>query len=109
MSKQEVLTDLENAFKVPENYKDGWIFYQDLLARTKSHLQKDRNGVIDALKYWLSLKDEVRTMYSVDLIKNLAIKELKPELEDLKQDIISRKAFLPYYVQWVDAALKALS
>ena len=48
-------------------------------------------------------------MLAVDLAKNLNITELKPELENLKKDIASGKIFLPYYVEWVDKALNAIS
>lgn len=58
---------------------------------------------------WFSLGEEPYTMLAVDLVENLKIKELKPELETLKKDIESGKIFLPYYNEWVDKALKAIS
>ena len=48
-------------------------------------------------------------MLAVYLAREFQIYELKPELENLRKDIVSRKSFLPYYVEWVDKALKAIN
>ena len=108
MSKEEILAEFEIDFKSPGS-KYGEYLYQDVIKRAKDLILKDRLGVIEACKYWFSLRKEPYTMLAVDLANNLHITELKPELENLKKNIASGKIFLPYYAEGVDKALNAIS
>jgi len=109
MSRDEVLAEFDIEFEKAVSDKGGEYLYADINKRAKRLILIDRPGVIAACKYWFSLRKEPHTMLAVDLAGNLKIRELKPELETLRKDIESGKAFLPYYNEWVDKALKAIS
>jgi hypothetical protein len=109
MSKEEVLAEFDIDLKDPVSLKDGEYLYEQILVRAKRTIINDRIGMVEVLRYWLSLRKALYTMMAVDLIKDLVISELKPELNILMEDIESGKVFLPYYKQWVDRALKAIS
>jgi hypothetical protein len=108
MSKEEVLAEYDIDLKQFENDKDGSFVNQALLTRTKRLILKDRLGVVEALRYWLSLRADGLTMTAVDLIGYVNIPELKPDLECLKKEIESGKTFLPDYNYWVDRSLKSI-
>lgn len=82
--------------------------YAHLLTVAQSFASTDRAGLINALQKWLDLRTEPRTMIAVDLVEKMALVDLRPELERLRDDIMTGKSFLPYYTQWVDAALARL-
>ncbi len=109
MSKKDVLTEFNIDLKTYENEKMAGLFDQAIENRTKRLIVSDRPGVVDALRYWLRSGDRVLTVTATNLIADVNIPELKPDLECLKKEIESRKIFLPYYVDWVDRALKAIS
>ena len=83
--------------------------YDLIIKRAKHLILEDRFGVIGVLKEWLSLRKDPITMIAVNLTTDLIIPELKPDLEILRKEIASGKVFLPYYNEWVDKALKAIS
>jgi hypothetical protein len=109
MSKEEVLEELDALLNKYENDKDGMYVQHLLLDLTKELIIKDRPGVVGALRHWLNLREGGLTVAAMNLIADINIPELKPELECLRKEIESRKIFLPDYVYWVDRALKAIS
>jgi hypothetical protein len=109
MSKEEILAEFDIDLNDPVSVKDGEYLYEHILVRAKRMVVNDRIGMVEVLRYWLSLRKDLYTMMAVDIIKDLVISELKPELNILKEDIESGKIFLPYYKQWVDRVLKAIS
>lgn len=82
--------------------------YERILNRAKRLIVSDRSGVVAALRYWLSLRHVSFTVIAIWVIEELKLIELKPELLALRNDIESGKAFLPYYVDWVDRAIKVI-
>jgi hypothetical protein len=109
MSKEEVLAEFDRDI-TNQGYKpDGNIIYRIIFQHAAQLILTDRLGVIDALRYWLLLRDDPFTVFAINLIQDLVIKELKPDLEKLRNDIESRNTLLPYYNEWVDRALKAIS
>ena len=109
MSKEEVLAEFEIDVKEYENEKMAGLFDQSIKSRTKRLIASDRSGVLEALRYWLRLRDSGLTVTALIVIADVNIPELKPDLECLRKDIESGKVFLPYYNSWVDRALKVIS
>jgi hypothetical protein len=107
MSKESVLEEFQSVYADPES-KDGGYLYLGLLDRAKRLVITDRIGVVEALRYWISLRDHRHTNHAAMLTGALALKELKPDLEKLREDIISRKAYLTKYTGWVDKELKKI-
>jgi hypothetical protein len=108
MSKEDVLAEYDVIFKKYENDKTNFV-NQVLLERTKQLIVKDRLGVVEALRYWLSSRESGLTVAVANLIADVNIPELKPELKCLRKEIESGKIFHPYYNYCVDRALKAIS
>lgn len=109
MSKEEILSELEKDIQKSANDKGGEYFYEDAKKRLKKLVILDRPGVMEALRYWLCLRSQDLTMIAVWLTRDLMIKELKPDLENLKEDIKAGKVFKPYYIEMIDRALKTLN
>jgi hypothetical protein len=107
MSKEKVLAEFQVVFRDPRS-EDGVFLYENLLNRARSILISDRAGLVEALRLWISLRDQVHANTAVIMAGDLAIKELKPDLQRLREDIISRKAFPTNYTGWVDKALEAI-
>jgi hypothetical protein len=109
MSRKDVLAEFEADFKKAEPDKNGEYLSADLKKRAKRLIITDRSGVIEACKYWISLRQEPYALLAVSLVMDLGIKELKSDLVHLRKDIESGKVFKPYYNELVDKALKAIS
>jgi hypothetical protein len=108
MSRDEVLSEFETVGTDPGSQKSGEYFYEHLLTRAKRLVVDDREGLVEALSYWLSTHREPDTMAAVRLARDLIIPELETDLKRLKQDIESRRVFLPFYVKYIDQALAAI-
>jgi hypothetical protein len=110
MSKEEVLAELDKIIQDDDvlYYKMGEVIVEDITASARNRIIKDRAGVIEALRFWLCLRDRRLTLMAVSVIGDLVITELKPDLEKLRNEIASGKTFLPYYNEWVDTALQQL-
>lgn len=108
MTKEDVLLEFETAALNPGAKYSGNEYEEYVLKRAKRLIVTDRTVVIEALKYWLQLRDDSGTMIAVDLIGILVIPELKRDLEELKAEIENGKVFFPYYSEPVKKALKAI-
>jgi hypothetical protein len=108
MTKEEVLAAFElDIQKGDPRMGDSTI--EDIKKTAKTLIIKDRSGVIEALRYWLRLRDSGLTMTAVSIIADIYIPELKPDLECLRADIESGKVFHPSYNYLVDLALKNIN
>jgi hypothetical protein len=108
MTKEEVLAAFELDIQ-KEDPRMSESTTEDIKKTAKTLIIKDRDGVVEALRYWLRLRDDGHTMAAVYVIGDVYIPELKPDLECLRADIESGKVFLPYYNYWVDLALKTIN
>jgi len=108
MSKEDGLKEFDIDLKEFGADKYGGPFRKSILSRTRRLIINDRLGVIEALRYWLRLGDGI-TIIALIIITEVNIPELKPELDCLKKDIESGKAFLPDYSYLVNRALKVIS
>ena len=108
MSKEEVLAafelDIQNG-----DPKMGELTTEDIKKTAKTLIIKDRTGVIEALRYWLLLRDRGLTVTAVAVLANVYIPELKPDFECLKSEIVTGKVFHPSYLDLVDLALKNIN
>lgn len=69
----------------------------------------DRSDLASALREWLKLRSEPRTMLAVDIAASHSLFELKADIESLLADVGSGKAFWPYYQDNIQRYLKKLS
>ena len=109
MTKEEVLAAFELDIQKGDP-RMGESTTEDIKKTAQKLIIQDRDGVIEALRYWLSLRDKGLPMVAVYVIADVYIPELKPDLERLRAEIESGKeVFHPSYNYWVDRALKAIS
>jgi hypothetical protein len=109
VSKEDILTEFEIEFEKTASDKNGEYLFINISKKAKKLIAKDRPGIIDVCKEWLSLRKEPYTLLAVDIIKNLKISELRPELIQLKKDIESGRTFQLFYVGLINLAIKAIS
>ena len=78
---------------------------EDIKRTAQRLITQDRSGVIEALRYWLSLKHVGLSVIALGVIGDIKnIPELKPDLERLRAD----PEFGRRYAFWIDRALKAI-
>jgi hypothetical protein len=90
MSKEEVLAKLNIDIENSKDDKGGEYFSIDVKKRLSRLIVSDRPGVVEALRYWLQLRQVDLTDIAVDLVRHFALRELKSELETLKKEVDGR-------------------
>jgi hypothetical protein len=105
MSKEDVLGILESDMSNPGSYKSGVYLEEHTLSHAAAVLQKDKQGLIEALMDWIETQSEPRTMLAVRLAKKLGLAELKPQLLELRHKIDTGKVFPKFYLKYIDEAL----
>ena len=108
MSKEMVLSIMENDMLAPAAYKSGEYLEEHVFNHLIVILQTDREGIIGALQEWIGTKTEPRTMLAVRLATKLGIEELVPLLLDLRDEIKSGKVFIEFYLKYINEALLEL-
>ncbi len=108
MSTSNVLAILEGELGGLPGRTAAEDLYRHMLAVAVRVIAGQRPELVGALRSWLGLRAEPRTMIAAHLIQELRLVELRRDLEYLRDDIVAGKAFLPYYVRWVDEALSKL-
>ncbi len=111
MSKETVLRQIMRIWDDPRYEKDGTYMYHIMLKRLKKLINSDRDGVIDAMRYWLSLDDYGKKRAAEDVVGDLLLKELRPQLVQIKKNILKGEHYdlpIEHYLYPVEQALKAL-
>jgi hypothetical protein len=93
MSKDDVLALLETDMTDPGSLKDGEYLEEHVLSHSKLVVQTDRNGLIEALREWMSERSDPRTMLAARVVAELGLVELKPELATLRDEISEGNTF----------------
>jgi hypothetical protein len=109
MSKSEVLNNLAETLENPGSMKSGEYLEEQVRQQLERALLVDRLGVIEALNDWVLLREEPQTMLAVQMAVNFRLYELLNPIKVLGEDIAAGRIFFPFYKQWVDEAIKALS
>lgn len=107
--RQRVLATLEGELREYPARAPAPDLYAHLLRIAQRLAITDRPELISALQTWVEARSQPRTMIAVDLVEKMALVDLRTDLEQLRADVIEGRAFLPYYVRWIDEALAKLS
>jgi hypothetical protein len=114
MSRDDILSLFEE--DGARAYDDGNEFELRVLMHAKTLWQLERINLIAALREWLSLRDEPRTLIAVRVAGELALTELRPDVETLREAISEGQVWpdLPaggkhFYIRNVDSALGAMT
>ncbi len=105
MSEQEVLSVLETAINDPGSFKSGEYLDNHVLLCARQFLHTDRPGLIDALRKWVRLKNEPRTMLAIRVAKELDLRELRGVIQMLRQEVATGKVFPKFYLRDIDESL----
>ena len=79
-----------------------------LVRLSRPALTDSRPELVGALKCWLAERTEPRTMYAVDIAKELGLSELTDELSKLLHEIRAETVFAPYCARWVEEAVNTM-
>jgi hypothetical protein len=105
----DVLELLEMDMSDPGSVKSGEYLRDHVLQHVRSALTTDRSGVVDALREWLNSRSEPRTMLAVSVARKLGLKELKTEVELIRDEVLNGRIFPMFYLDRINAALDALT
>ncbi len=109
MNADALVTILEGELRGFPGRAPAEDLYRHMLAVATGTATTDRPALVGALREWIGLHTEPRTMIALHLARELRLVELRGDVEQLRADVSGGKALLPYYVRWVDEALHALS
>ncbi len=112
MSACEATTWLEGELKgFPERAggEELYRFFVRITGKPLSTDAEDRQALIDALREWLGVRTEPRTMLAVEIAAAHGLSELRHDIELLLSDVKAGKAFLPFYSQTIEKALQRMS
>ena len=108
MSVADVLAVLEGELNSAPVRGPSEDLYQQMLLVGSRVVTLQRADLVGALRSWLEVRTEPRTMIGISLAEGLGLTELREDLDQLRADIVAGRAFLPHYVRWVDEALGKL-
>ena len=108
MSKGDILELLETDMADPGSFKSGEYLREHVLIHAGAALADDRKGLVEALREWLNFRTDPRTMLAVTVASKLSLKELKPDIETLKVEVMAGKFFPRFYLRNIQAALDML-
>ena len=105
---EAVLSWLEAELKAFPDRTPQDEFYGYFLRRAGEAIGTDRSSVVSALTIWIQSRSEPRTMLALKISPAYHLSELRPEIEQLLNDIMAGRAFLPYHSRYVLEALDNL-
>jgi hypothetical protein len=108
MSKYDVLTALETDMNDLGSYKSGEYLEEHVLMHARYFLPGDRSGLVEAMREWINLRSEPRTMLAVKIADELGLREMISDIEALRREIASAKIFPSFYLHDIDNALNSL-
>lgn len=110
MSKEDVLAIFESVGNDPAYDYWGNLFSEHVKKHAKALVNKDREGLIEALREWIWMRSGPETMLAVEIAGELKLHELKPEIETLRNDIAAGKvlSIMKWQLRVVDSVLSIL-
>ena len=84
-------------------------FQRYIFRRLKPAAADCRDSLVEAMRTWISLRDETKTMLAVRIAVEYKLTELRGDVERLLVDIEAGRCFLPYYAETIRASLKHLA
>jgi hypothetical protein len=110
MNTDDAIQWLEGELQGFPSRADGAELYRFFIRIVRQPLEnvEERPLLIDALRHWLSLRSEPRTMLAVEIASVFQLSELRVNIEGLLEDIKSGKSFQPFYARGVLAALQQI-
>jgi hypothetical protein len=104
----ELLQLFESELSAYPHRASGAELYEYFNRMAARHVGTARPALVTALRAWILLKSEPRTMLAIDIAHKLRLTELRPEIERLLADVEQGKAFLSFYARPIRNALLAI-
>ena len=107
MTKAEILKWLEGEVQgYPERATGNEC--EDFIVRLAGRVvQSDRREFVEAMRRWV-VEHGNRTLLAVRIAGEHKLRELKPDVERLLEDVRAGRAFSPYYEDLITRALKQI-
>jgi hypothetical protein len=103
-----ILDHLEGLVGSHPDRTSGEDLYAFVRGCSKPLIERDRDAFLGAMRVWLSLRSEPRTMLAIDLAAEYFLWELRPEVEALLAEVEAGNAFLPHYAEPIGNALAVI-
>jgi hypothetical protein len=107
MTKQEILDWLDSEVEGYPQRATGNECEDFVVKLAGRIVSSDRSNLVEAMRQWI-LDRGRRTLLGVRIAKTYKLYELKPDIQQLLEDVRARKAFLPYYEEFIAPALRQL-
>lgn len=107
MTKQEILEWLESEVQGYPERATGNECADYVVQLAGRIVESDRSELVEAMRGWI-IQREKRTLLAVRIAVEYKLLELKPDVERLLKDVRSRKAFSPYYQEFLVPALERM-
>jgi hypothetical protein len=107
MTKQEILEWLEGELLgYPERATGNE--REDFIVRLAGRLvESDRSALTEAMRDWMAQRGK-RTLLAMQIAADHKLRELKPDIQRLLEDVRAGKAFSPYYEEFIVPALRRI-
>jgi len=107
MTKQEIIEWLEGEIQGYPPRATGNECGQFVTRLAGRVLESDRLALVEAMREWITQRGE-RTLLAMNIAADLKLRELKPDIERLLEDVRAGKAFWPYYEEFIVPALRRI-
>jgi hypothetical protein len=108
MSKEDVMADFRIALQLPGVEKSGNILAEELKRRATRYVDRDRTGLVGAVKDWLEARDDLLTVQAAVLIREFKLDELKDSMRRIRNEVAAGAFLKPTSVWIFDRALESL-
>jgi hypothetical protein len=107
MTKQEILEWLEGEVQGYPDRATGNECGQFITRLASRVVESDRCALVEAMREWIVQRGN-RTLLAMNIATDLKLRELKPDIERLLEDVRANTAFSPYYEEFITPALKRI-
>jgi len=107
MTKQEILEWLDGEVQGYPERATGNECEDHVVRLAGRVVESDRNALVEAMRDWIEQRDK-RTLLAVRIAAEHKLRELKPHIQRLLEDVRAGKVFSPYYEEFIAPALKRI-
>lgn len=107
MTKQEIIEWLDGEIEGYPPRATGDECGQFVMRLAARVVESDRDELIAAMREWITQRGK-RTLLAMDIAVDAKLRELKPDIEHLLEDVRAGRVFSPYYEEFIAPALKRI-
>jgi hypothetical protein len=107
MTKQEIIEWLDGEVQGYPERATGNECGQFVTRLASRVIESDRIELVQAMREWITQRGK-RTLLAINIAADLKLRELKPDIERLLEDVRASRAFSPYYEEFITPALKRI-